>query len=315
MITKSEVKIPRADFLMALAGNLDKNFTYMETKLDVNIALCRDTLVLEGKEADKTHHVFKFLIRCLELGETIDQQKIDYAMDQDPSSDVDAMVSLYKKVILVDDDGRSVTPKTFGQDAYIQLIRSKELIFGLGPAGTGKTFLAVAMGIKALKEKRIKKIIITRPAIEAGENLGYLPGDLESKIEPYLKPIYDSMITLLGRDTFNNYRERGYIEIAPLAYMRGRTLDHAFIILDEAQNTTAAQMKMFLTRFGYGSKVIINGDVTQMDLVDASHSGLNHAIERLKALSEIGIIELKKEDVVRHGLVKKIIACYETYEE
>lgn len=314
-MNKIEIVISRADILMALAGNLDENFNYLEDKLKVTLLVKKNTVVVQGEQSKVVEKVIGFLIKCLELGETIDTQKIDYAIIHYQQGDSKDLVALYRKVVLITQAGVSITPKTFGQEQYLNLIKEKDCTFGIGPAGTGKTFLAVAMAIKALKEKKVKKIIITRPAIEAGETLGYLPGGLEMKIEPYLKPVYDSLIGILGRETFNNYKEKGWIEIAPLAYMRGRTLDHAFIILDEAQNTSPAQMKMFLTRFGYNSKVVINGDMTQMDLVDASSSGLSHAISRLKSLNEVGMIELKKEDVVRHGLVKKIINCYENYEE
>lgn len=201
-----------------------------------------------------------------------------------------------------------------GAKKYVDIISKKDLIFGIGPAGTGKTYIAVAMAIKEFKSGLVKKIIITRPAIEAGENLGFLPGDLQSKVDPYLRPIYDAMEEILGVDVFASYRNRGLVEIAPLAYMRGRTLDHAFIILDEAQNTTMSQMKMFLTRFGFGSKVIINGDVTQIDL-NKQQSGLSHALEVLKDLDEIGVMAFNDSDVMRHGLVKKIIKQYERYDE
>lgn len=313
-MNRIEIQVPRADLFMALAGNLDCHFKYIEEKLKVSLTISKDTLILKGQDAGIAQEVIGFLLKCLGEDEAIDAQKIDYAIEC-RDRDVDALLGLYTKQVMITHDGRSITPKTFGQDTYLNTIACKDLIFGLGPAGTGKTFLAVAMAIKALKNKQVKKIIVTRPALEAGENLGYLPGGLETKIEPYLKPVYDSMIDILGRETFLNYRERGWIEIAPLAYMRGRTLDHAFIILDEAQNTTCGQMKMFLTRFGHGSKVIINGDISQQDLMGTSVSGLSHAIDRLGHLEEIGIVELHKKDVVRHGLVKKIIECYDTYKE
>lgn len=312
---KNEIVIERADLLMVLAGNLDSNFKYLEDILEIDLSINREKLVIEGQESSLGKKVIEYLMECIISDEVINPQKIDYAVQVYRTNESLDLSKLYKKIITVSHDGASISPKTFGQLDYINLIESKELVFGLGPAGTGKTFLAVATAIRALRDKKVKKIIVTRPAIEAGENLGYLPGGLEMKIEPYLKPIYDGMIEILGFDTFQNYREKGWIEIAPLAYMRGRTLNNAFIILDEAQNTTPLQMKMFLTRFGHGSKVIINGDITQMDLDGRHDSGLKHAMNVLKPLQEIGIIELQKEDVVRHGLVKKIIDCYENYEE
>lgn len=312
---KNEIVIERADLLMALAGNLDSNFKYLEDILEIDLSINREKLVIEGQASSLAKKVIEYLIECILSDEVINPQIIDYAVQVYRTDENLDLSQLYKKIITVTHDGGSISPKTFGQLDYINLIESKELVFGLGPAGTGKTFLAVATAIRALRDKKVKKIIVTRPAIEAGENLGYLPGGLEMKIEPYLKPIYDGMIEILGFDTFQNYREKGWIEIAPLAYMRGRTLNNAFIILDEAQNTTPLQMKMFLTRFGQGSKVIINGDITQMDLDGRHDSGLKHAMSVLNPLKEIGIIELQKEDVVRHGLVKKIIDCYENYKE
>ena len=312
---KNEIVIERADLLMALAGNLDSNFKYLEEILEIDININREKLVIEGPESSLGKKVVEYLMACIMSDEVINLQKIDYAVQVYRTNESLDLSQLYKKIITVCHDGGAISPKTFGQLDYINMIETKELVFGLGPAGTGKTFLAVAAAIRALRDRKVKKIIVTRPAIEAGENLGYLPGGLEMKIEPYLKPIYDGMIEILGLDTFQNYKDKGWIEIAPLAYMRGRTLNNAFIILDEAQNTTPLQMKMFLTRFGQGSKVIINGDISQMDLEGKHDSGLKHAMNVLKPLQEIGTIELQKEDVVRHGLVKKIIDCYENYKE
>lgn len=307
------IKINRMDYLMKLAGSLDANFEYIESRLNININVKQENLVLEGEEEAiiKAEKLIENLFDIAEMGNVIDLQKIDYALEM-IQVDLNSKISeLYKSVICITSDGKPVTPKTIGQKKYLEMIRKNDLIFGLGPAGTGKTYLAVAMAIRAFKNKDVNKIIITRPAIEAGESLGYLPGDLQSKVDPYLRPIYDAMNEMLGADAFRNYRDRGLIEIAPLAYMRGRTLDHAFIILDEAQNTTKSQMKMFLTRFGYGSTVVVNGDVTQVDLDQVENSGLKHAIEVLGDLEEIDIMEFDETDVVRHGLVKKIIKRYD----
>lgn len=312
---KKKIEITHADTFMRLAGNLDENIDYIEKQLDISISVKENHLIIEGLKAELAQTLIINLLDLLALDNEIDFQKIDYAIEmisKDSDSDI---LQLYKQVICLTPKGQAVTPKTLGQKKYVDIIVKKDLIFGLGPAGTGKTYLAVAMAIKSLKNKEVKKIIITRPAIEAGENLGYLPGGLEMKVDPYLRPIYDAMEDLLGREVYTTYRERGLIEIAPLAYMRGRTLDHAFIILDEAQNTTQAQMKMFLTRFGYGSKVVINGDVTQGDLSKTESSGLKHALFVLKDLEEIGVMEFNENDVVRHGLVKKIIQRYEQSED
>ncbi|MBN2794163.1 MAG: PhoH family protein [Clostridia bacterium] len=304
-------QIPSTEALMALAGNLDENIQYIEKRLAVEIQVRENNLIISGKKAEICDRLINNLFMLIQMGHRIDGQKIDYAIEMiqvDLNSDI---LALYQHTICVTPSGQVVTPKTLGQKKYLELIENKDLVFGLGPAGTGKTYLAVAMAIRAFKNKQVKKIIITRPAIEAGENLGYLPGNLQMKVEPYLRPVYDAMTQMLGQDAFEHYRERGFIEIAPLAYMRGRTLDNAFIVLDEAQNTTIQQMKMFLTRFGYGSKVIINGDVTQVDLKSADQSGLQHATSILGELDEIGIMNFTEQDVVRHGLVKKIISCYE----
>lgn len=308
------IEITHVDLVMKLAGNLDEHFEYIEKILDVSINIVRDEIVIEGTDSEKAKKLLMNLIEIVNLGDDIDGQKIEYALEL-IESDMDGHIAdFYKTTICVTKAGKPVHPKTMGQKRYIEMIGKKDLIFGIGPAGTGKTYIAVAMAIKAFKSGQAKRIVITRPAIEAGENLGFLPGDLQSKVDPYLRPIYDAMEEILGIEVFQNYRERGLVEIAPLAYMRGRTLDHAFIILDEAQNTTTSQMKMFLTRFGFGSKVVINGDVTQIDL-NKKTSGLSHALHVLKDLDEIGVMEFTDADVMRHTLVKKIIKQYELFEE
>lgn len=311
---REKVEIQAYDFRVALAGNLDQNFHYIEKQLGVEIILDSEGIVIhgDGDAVEKGKRLFENLIAILELGDEIDQQKIDYGLELVKQQN--GRVDFYKHIICMTVDGKAVKPKTLGQQQYLEMIEEKDLIFGVGPAGTGKTYLAVAMAIKAFKSGEVERIIITRPAIEAGENLGFLPGDLQMKVDPYLRPIYDAMDEILGREVFMKYKDRKLIEIAPLAYMRGRTLDKAFIILDEAQNTTVSQMKMFLTRFGYGSKIVINGDVTQVDLKQNKHSGLSHALHVLKGLDEIGVMQFTENDVIRHALVKKIIKQYETYE-
>jgi phosphate starvation-inducible PhoH-like protein len=255
------------------------------------------------------------LISIIKKGEILDEQKLDYAIGLARKNASEKLIELNENILCVTSKGRMIKAKTLGQQEYCQSILSKDVTFGIGPAGTGKTFLAVAMAIRAFKNKEVNRIIITRPALEAGENLGFLPGDLQDKVDPYLRPLYDALYEILGSETYLNYKENGLIEVAPLAYMRGRTLDNSFIILDEAQNTTVAQMKMFLTRFGFGSKVVVNGDITQLDLPKGKPSGLINAIKVLENVDEIAKIYLTEKDVVRHRLVRKIIMEYDRYEK
>jgi len=310
---REKIEIHHVDTIMQLAGNLDEHFNYIESILDATIMVIKDEVIIEGRDAKKGKMLLEKLVRIIEVGDSLNLQKIEYALELIEDNQMCEMTDFYNTTICISKDGKPVHPRTLGQKQYLDMILKKDLIFGIGPAGTGKTYVAVAMAINAFKSGKVKRIIITRPAIEAGENLGFLPGDLQSKVDPYLRPIYDAMEEILGYESFNSYRERGLVEIAPLAYMRGRTLDHAFIILDEAQNTTTAQMKMFLTRFGFGSKVVINGDVTQIDL-ERKTSGLSHALHVLKDLDEIGVMTFTDRDVMRHGLVKKIIKQYELFE-
>jgi phosphate starvation-inducible PhoH-like protein len=245
----------------------------------------------------------------------VNEQNVDYAIAMSMEEKEGAVLELDQDIICRTVAGKPIKPKTLGQKNYIGLIRDRMIVFGLGPAGTGKTYLAMAMAITAFKNDEVGRIILTRPAIEAGEKLGFLPGDLQSKVDPYLRPLYDALYQIMGADSFNANMEKGLIEVAPLAYMRGRTLDNAYIILDEAQNTTPAQMKMFLTRIGFGSKVIITGDLTQKDLPRDAVSGLDVALKVLSGVEEIGIARLDNRDVVRHPLVQKIVKAYEAYEE
>ncbi len=240
---------------------------------------------------------------------------MDYALSLVFQEKDDQILEIDRDVITRTIDGKPVKPKTLGQKQYVDAIRNKMIVFGTGPAGTGKTYLAVAMAVQAFKEGKVNRIILTRPAIEAGEKLGFLPGDLQSKIDPYLRPLYDALYQMLGAESYLHHAEKGLIEVAPLAYMRGRTLDNAFIILDEAQNTTQAQMKMFLTRIGFGSKVVVTGDMTQRDLPAGTGSGLNHALRVLQKIDDIGVIALTSQDIVRHPLVQKIVNAYEDYEK
>jgi len=251
----------------------------------------------------------------LDHGETINEQSIRYVIDMVAEGNADKISSLSGDCICITSKGRPVKPKTLGQKQYIESIKNNTIVFGIGPAGTGKTYLAVAMAVKAFRAHEINKIILTRPAVEAGEKLGFLPGDLQNKVDPYLRPLYDALFDMLGAENYQRFLERGNIEVAPLAYMRGRTLDDSFIILDEAQNTTPEQMKMFLTRLGTNSKAVITGDVTQIDLPDPKKSGVVEAIKILKHIDDIKIVRFSEKDVVRHRLVQQIIKAYEKYDE
>lgn len=259
--------------------------------------------------------MFEQLIALAERGNVITEQNVNYALALLEEHRGSEIVEIDKDIICHTINGKPVKPKTIGQKEYVDAIRKKMIVFGMGPAGTGKTYLAMAMAITAFKNEQVGRIILTRPAIEAGEKLGFLPGDLQSKIDPYLRPLYDALYQIMGAESFQRNMEKGLIEVAPLAYMRGRTLDNAFIILDEAQNTTPAQMKMFLTRIGFGSKVVVTGDMTQKDLPRDTVSGLEVATKVLSKVEEIAFIKLTNKDVVRHPLVQKIVKAYEDYEE
>ncbi len=272
-------------------------------------------LVGSGLGVKRASSVFSQLLGLSERGRQITEQNVDYAIALAMEEQEGALLEIDESVICHTVHGKPIKPKTLGQKRYVDEIRDKMIVFGIGPAGTGKTYLAMAMAITAFKKEEVARIILTRPAIEAGEKLGFLPGDLQSKIDPYLRPLYDALYQIMGMESFQKNMEKGLIEVAPLAYMRGRTLDNAFIILDEAQNTTPAQMKMFLTRIGFGSKVVITGDDTQKDLSPGSVSGLDVALRVLRPVEEIGICSLTGSDVVRHPLVQKIVKAYEDYEK
>lgn len=297
-------------------GGLDCFVKKIEKALQVNVILRDGSVKIMGEQGKirEAEHVFEELIALSKRGNTITEQNVDYLLSlQRDHMDV-SLTELDKDLIGFTVQGKPIKPKTLGQQKYVGQIRDKMMVFGIGPAGTGKTYLAMAMAIQAFKNDEVGKIILTRPAIEAGENLGFLPGDLQSKIDPYLRPLYDALYQIMGADAFIKNSEKGLIEVAPLAYMRGRTLDNAFIILDEAQNTTPAQMKMFLTRIGFGSKVVITGDLSQKDLPFSAESGLEQAASVLKDVEEIGFSYLTNKDVVRHPLVQKIVHAYEKFE-
>ncbi len=298
-------------------GNLDKNVGLIEDRFNVTVFFKDGFLNVKGEEDDvyKTLRVLDELLELSRNGNEIEEQKVIYTMDLADESSERSLVELDKDVICHTVQGKPVKPKTAGQKDYTDSIRNKMIVFGIGPAGTGKTYLAMAMAITAFKNEEVGRIILTRPAIEAGEKLGFLPGDLQSKVDPYLRPLYDALYQIMGADSFQKNMEKGLIEVAPLAYMRGRTLDNAYIILDEAQNTTPAQMKMFLTRIGFGSKVVITGDKTQKDLAPGTLSGLDVAERVLSDIPDIGFIYLTSKDVVRHPLVQKIVKAYEEYDK
>ena len=296
-------------------GLLDSNLKKIERSFHVTIIDRNGVLKIIGEERDteKARAVLKNLLELSQRGNTLTEQNVDYAISlsfSEKSSGSD-MVEIDKDILARTALGKPVKPKTLGQKDYVDAIRENMITFGIGPAGTGKTYLGMAMAITAFRQQEVQRIILTRPAIEAGEKLGFLPGDLQSKVDPYLRPLYDALFDMLGAENFQKHQERGDIEVAPLAYMRGRTLDNAYIILDEAQNTTPAQMKMFLTRIGFGSKVIITGDLTQKDLEEGKKSGLEDAMRVLRGVEGISFVELTSADVVRHPLVQRIVNAYE----
>ena len=288
----------------------------IERAFHVTVVMRNGSIKLLGSESgiQNASSVFEQLLGLSMRGNTITEQNVNYAISLAMEKKTEVIVEIDKDCICHTVQGKPVKPKTLGQKNYVDAIRSKMIVFGCGPAGTGKTYLAIAMAVTAFKNDDVGRIILTRPAIEAGEKLGFLPGDLQSKIDPYLRPLYDALYQIMGAESFQRNTEKGLIEVAPLAYMRGRTLDNAFIILDEAQNTTPAQMKMFLTRIGFGSKVVITGDATQKDLAPGTKSGLDVALRVLRRVEDIGMCELTSSDVVRHPLVQKIVKAYEDYE-
>lgn len=298
-------------------GQFDSHLKKIEKTLHVTVIARNSELKIIGNEvsAKRAKDVFNELIELSKRGNTISGQDVNYALSLSMEGMTETMSALDDEIICRTISGKPVKPKTHGQKKYIDEIRDKMIVFGIGPAGTGKTYLAMAMAITAFKNNEVNRIILTRPAIEAGENLGFLPGDLQSKVDPYLRPLYDALYQIMGAESYLSNSEKGLIEVAPLAYMRGRTLDNAYIILDEAQNTTPAQMKMFLTRIGFGSKVIITGDLTQKDLPGNAVSGLDTAIKVLKNIDEVAFVQLTSQDVVRHPLVQKIVKAYEEYEK
>ena len=301
----------------ALIGNNDENLKAIEAHFNVVIHARGQEVAVKGEKlehVEKAELVLKNLLKVIELGNTITLKDVEAAIKMADNNTIHHLLDLYDEEITKDAYGKTIRAKTMGQRIYINAMKRNDLVFGIGPAGTGKTFLAVVYAAKQLRKGSVKRIVLTRPAVEAGESLGFLPGDLKEKVDPYLRPLYDGLNTVLGREQTQRLIERGVIEIAPLAYMRGRTLDDAFVILDEAQNTTHAQMKMFLTRLGFGSKMVVTGDQTQIDLPKGVKSGLKEAVKKLSGVSGISIMKMDQSDVVRHPLVSKIINRYEGVE-
>ena len=300
-----------------LFGSFDENIKIIEKEYSVTVTLRSGEIKIQGDgdNVSSAASVISGLIMLASKGEPINEQSIRYTMSLVSEGKQDKLAQLAgNDCICITSRGKPIKPKTLGQKKYIEAIKGNTVVIGVGPAGTGKTYLAVALAVAAFRDKKVSRIIITRPAVEAGEKLGFLPGDLQSKVDPYLRPLYDALFDMLGAESFQRYQERGSIEVAPLAYMRGRTLDDSFIILDEAQNTSCEQMKMFLTRLGNGSKIVVTGDVTQIDLPDRQRSGLVEACAVLKGVEDIDIIRFTEKDVVRHQLVQRIVKAYEKYD-
>lgn len=311
-----KIEVRDQDFIKQLFGNFDENLRVISQSLKIDLVQRNgDVLIIGDQESVLLgEKLIGELMEIVKRGENLTGQNISYAISLLLEGKKGKAGSLAGDIIFVTDRGKPIKAKTLGQRKYIEQIESKDLTFGIGPAGTGKTYLAVTMAVKAFRNEEVNRIILTRPAVEAGESLGFLPGDLKDKVDPYLRPLYDALFDILGSERFQKYMERNMIEVAPLAYMRGRTLDNSFIILDEAQNATREQMKMFLTRIGLGSKAIVTGDITQIDLPKGKYSGLKHVEKILKNIEEIGFAYLTGKDVVRHQLVQKIVNAYDEYE-
>ncbi|MBQ6600272.1 MAG: PhoH family protein [Clostridia bacterium] len=302
---------------VSLFGSFDENIRIIEKEFNVSFVTRGSEIKIKGDEeaVDKSKRAIKNLLHLINKGETLNEQNIRYVISMVRDGNDDKLTAIGSDCVCISAKGKPIKAKTLGQKKYIEAIKNNTIVFGIGPAGTGKTYLAVALAVNAFRSKQVNRIILTRPAVEAGEKLGFLPGDLQQKVDPYLRPLYDALFDMLGPENFQKYQERGNIEVAPLAYMRGRTLDDSFIILDEAQNTTPEQMKMFLTRLGFGSKIVVTGDITQIDLPDGKKSGLVEVIKILKSVEDIETIKFTQKDVVRHRLVQDIIKAYEKYEE
>ena len=312
------INVDRMEQAVSLFGSFDENIRQIEREFSVSVVSRGSELKVTGEEPENVQkgvRAVNGLLTLINRGEALSDQNVRYVLSLVNDGNEDKLEQMAADCVCITSKGKPVKPKTLGQKKYIETIRKNTITLGVGPAGTGKTYLAVAMAVTAFRAKEINRIILTRPAVEAGEKLGFLPGDLQSKVDPYLRPLYDALFDMLGAENFQKHQERGDIEVAPLAYMRGRTLDDSFIILDEAQNTTTEQMKMFLTRLGFNSKMVVTGDITQIDLPDGKRSGLKEAIKVLKNIEDIGVVRFNEKDVVRHRLVQDIIKEYVQQEE
>lgn len=315
-ITEKTIEFDRLEHAINLFGNFDENIRIIEDGLDVKL-ISRDDeirIVGDGEKIEKAAVVIQRLMSIAAKGDVITKQNVSYLVQLADEGQMDKVRDYLGDSICLTARGKPIKSKTHGQKKYVTAIKDNTVVFGIGPAGTGKTFLAVAMAVTAFRDRQVNRIILTRPAVEAGEKLGFLPGDLQNKVDPYLRPLYDALYEIMGAETYQKYLEKGMIEIAPLAYMRGRTLDDSFIILDEAQNTTPEQMKMFLTRIGFGSKAVITGDITQVDLPGDKKSGLREVTKILRDIKDLEFVYLTEKDVVRHELVQRIIMAYERYD-
>ncbi len=311
------INVERMEQAVSLFGSFDENITLLEKEFNVK-TVCRGSEIKvqgEAENVEKAIRAINGLLLLINKGEQLNDQNVRYVISMVNDGSEEKLGEMSSDCVCITAKGKPVKAKTLGQKKYIEAINDNTIVFGIGPAGTGKTYLAVALAVRAFRAKEVNRIILTRPAVEAGEKLGFLPGDLQQKVDPYLRPLYDALFDMLGAESFQKYQERGSIEVAPLAYMRGRTLDDSFIILDEAQNTTAEQMKMFLTRLGFNSKIVVTGDITQIDLPDGKKSGLVEVIKILKHVDDIKTVRLTEKDVVRHKLVQDIIKAYDKYEE
>ena len=316
-MAEKQIHFDNFENVLGLFGSLDENMNIIENEYGVTVVARGDLIKITGDDAavSDAEKAINGLLALLSKGEELNEQNVRYVIEMTRSGESDNLTKLMSECICITASGKPIKAKTLGQKKYIDAINDNTVVFGIGPAGTGKTYLAVAMAVKAFKAKEVNRIILTRPAVEAGESLGFLPGDLQQKVDPYLRPLYDALFEMFGPDGFQRQMERGTIEVAPLAYMRGRTLDDSFIILDEAQNTTSEQMKMFLTRLGNGSKAVITGDVTQIDLPGGKKSGLVEVTKILKNIEGITTVKFDERDVVRHHLVQEIVKAYERYAE
>ena len=311
------INIERMEYAVSLFGSFDENIIAIEKEFGVSILSRGSELKVQGEVENVAlaQRAIDGLLSLVNKGEQLNEQNVRYVFSLVKEGSDDKLMTMSTDCVCISAKGKPVKAKTLGQKKYIEAIKNNTIVLGVGPAGTGKTYLAVALAVSAFRAKEVNRIILTSPAVEAGEKLGFLPGDLQQKVDPYLRPLYDALFDMLGPENFQRYQEKGCIEVAPLAYMRGRTLDDSFIILDEAQNTTPEQMKMFLTRLGFNSKIVVTGDITQIDLPDGKHSGLVEVMKILKNVDDIEIIKFTQKDVVRHKLVQDIIKAYEKYEE